>query len=76
MLPFSVLKQYFLYFWLQKSITAVVNFWRYFVDWCFLHEELIKLLNPYCLVITTFTNPVMTQQSTILMAVFAGTHMC
>lgn len=41
----------------------------------FLDEKLIKLLTPYCPIITAITNPVTAQQSTILIAIFAGTHM-
>jgi len=52
------------------------NFWKLCVGQCVLDEKLIELLNPYCPIITTFTNPVMAQQSTILIAVFAGTLMC
>lgn len=52
------------------------NFWRWFVDQWVLDEKLIKLLNPYCPIITNFTNPVMAQQSAILIAVFAGILMC
>lgn len=65
---------------LQTSILAPVTFevdqWFLGFFFFFLDGKLIKLLKPYCPIITTFTNTVMTWQFVTLTVAFDNTLVC
>lgn len=63
--PFLCYKIKFHLFLTMNNFFWQVFFLKIICQSVFLAEKLIKL-NPYCLIITTFTNTVMAQQSTIL----------